>query len=169
MKFSQIILTTFVAVLLSSCGDNPSPPAVQDITLDDNSVVEGSTLTVATSYRLSAPKSEGFTSEPFYSIINIPAGATYVPGTSNILFQSGRNPDSIGQCPDGRTWLRYSFASGEFEDSDKFDPMIGVIEFNIVVSLAADDQDVVAVASSEEQADPCTLIDGESITLSVYE
>ena len=170
MKLSYLFIA-FLAVNLTGCGDNPTPPAVQDISLDDNSTVSaGTVLKVAVSYRVDAQKTDSvYSGGGFSSVISIPIGATYNEGSSEILFQSQRAPDEKGLCPDGRTYLVYNFGPNEFEDPDSFDPFIGVIDFNVTLQTAADNRELIASASSLPPSDPCAPIEGESVEFSVEE
>lgn len=153
---------------LSSCASNPSPPAVLDVSLDKGYVLAGTTNKVSATYRISATKVSGnYVSESFSSIVNIPIGASYVEGSSLILFQSGRVPDLHGLCPDGRSYLIYNFKGGEFIDTNESDPFIGVIVFDLLLQADANKQEVVVAASETSGIDPCGPLDGESARIGI--
>ncbi len=162
---SFLIITAAAFVFLSiGCGsDNPDPPAVKSISITEGWVRAGNFVTVSISYRDGAAKVGGeLVSDPFSSVVTLPPGATYVEGSSMILFQSGRAPDARGTCPDGRTFLVYNFNPGEFVVPEGFNPFIAVLEINVVLQLEANKARLYTNASPEPAADPCAPLDDPS-------
>ncbi|NMC62202.1 MAG: hypothetical protein GYA55_03455 [SAR324 cluster bacterium] len=168
-KLFQILVYLGIGLAISACGTNPSPPAVLNVALERGSVPSGTTNSFSSSYRISADKVNGeYRSQPFFSVIRIPAGASYVEGTSHVLFQSNREPDSKGLCADGSSFLSFNFSEGEFISSNKTDPFIGVIVLKLLLQSEAD-KELVRAEASDSPIDPCgSLDDSESVMLRVY-
>lgn len=162
---SNLFLSALAFVLFSSgCGsDNPDPPAVRSMSLTEGTVKAGSFVTVSISYRDGATKVAGqLESDPFSSVVTIPPGATFVEGSSLILFQAGRAPDARGTCPDGTTFLVYNFNPGELVVPEGFNPFIAVLEINVVLQLQANKEKLYANAQPGPIADPCAPLENPS-------
>lgn len=161
MKLTHLALVALL-VSLSACGSNPSPPAVENVSLRHGSLPAGSTQTVDVLYRLKASGSgSDYQTEAFSSLVSLPPGASFVAGSSSIINQGPRVPDAQGSCPDGRSYLLFNFAPGEIQDSFNFEEFTAPIGFDVVLQLPAEKGIVTANASTSAPADPCMLIEGE--------
>ena len=109
-------------------------------------------------------------SDPFYSLVLLPTGASVVPGSSAILDQASKAPDDTGACPDGRTFLRFNFKPGEIANPFHFSKFAAVLVFQIVADRAANETQIIADSALEPYADPClTPLDSANASLSVLE
>jgi hypothetical protein len=154
---------------LSGCSSNPTPPAVTNINADENSVDAGGILLMTVEVRLSTSDQGGSdpATDPFSLLVNLPTGVSYIPQTSSLAFQGPRDPDSMGACPDGTTYLVYNFAPGEFENPYKFDEFVSDVGFRVTLQASADQQKMLADATVTSPSDPCAPFPGEEYEFKV--
>ncbi|MBN8550534.1 MAG: hypothetical protein J0M12_14560 [Deltaproteobacteria bacterium] len=157
MKKVSLLLCALLG--LAGCNDsNPSPPSLAGIFLDNNSTSAGSVVTTSVTFWVTANSVDGvFESDPQTIIMNLPVGTTVVAGSSNIGYQGERDPDAAVTCPDGTQSLVYNLKYGEVDDPYNFSDFVAVINVNVTVETAANQQLVQAAASLTEVPDPCSV------------
>lgn len=159
----KCISAALLLVALSGCGSNSSAPEIESVLLEKGSVVAGTTNQVSVSFRVEADKVDGaYLSRPFSVLVNLPSGATAVPGSSKIFFKGARAPNVSGSCPDGRTFLMFDFDTGEFPDTYDFDTYVAVMGFDAILDISANQAEVFAVSSLTPLGDGCASPTGDT-------
>ena len=158
-------------LFLVACETNPSPPAILGIGVentDTNSDAELARL-ITIEMNLSATDVGLDTkqSNPFSLVIRIPKGAVYITGSSTVAIQGFRQPNVIGDCPNGDTYLLYDFRLGEINNEFDFEEFSDDVQIRIIPTVVADNRDLSADISVLSPANPCIVGDGKSVTLEV--
>ena len=155
----KLLLLVPALLSISSCSDsNPSPPEVAGVFLDNNSVSAGSVVTTSVTFWVDANKVDGtYLTDPQTVVLNIPIGTTIVAGSSNIGYQGPREPDAVVNCANGSQSLVYNLQYAEIEDPYNFSSFTSVINVEVIVQPAANQQLAQGAASLTEVADPCNL------------
>lgn len=183
------LLTLLLILTLSACGSSgfaSSDSEIVEISLRDETVDpnQGTELRVefivgADYEGTDSDGDEEYISIPFEIVILLPNGATYPANTSklsdslfgDVLFGNPdpREPNKIGTCPNGTSFLYYAFNEGDFGDPvNNFDSSSIFLKLDLLVEAsAAGKQITAAIPQGPGAVDPCEPLPGLSTVINI--